>query len=348
MPLLPEFCPAPARRGPRPDGRRVLRRLDVRAMLPGLRQVADEWRPDLIVRESWEYGSTIVAEERGIPLARVGLGTAGVEDVSERAAAPAIDAARAEAGLSADPHGDVLRAAPYFTDLPEILEDPADRRRRARCASAPATCRRPRCPTTTRSSTSASARSPRARTCRSTRALPRGDRGTARAAGADPAHRREDRDHAELARPAQRDGRALGPAGRGARPRRGRRHARRPRLDARRARPWRAVRGAAAVRARPVVQRRRGGRARAPASPSTASATRAARSTSERGDVRRTRPAVEQCSTIRARGSGGACAQAMRALPPVDDAPAALARSPPAEGPRSLTAPSPRWRPFAA
>ena len=50
--------------------------LDTEAMLPGLRRVADEWRPDLIVRESWEYGSTIVAEERGIPLARVGLGVA--------------------------------------------------------------------------------------------------------------------------------------------------------------------------------------------------------------------------------------------------------------------------------
>ena len=123
-------------------------------MLPGLRQVADEWRPDLIVRESWEYGSTIVAEERGIPLARVGLGTAGVEDVSERAAVPAVDAARAAAGLPADPDGDVLRAAPYFTDLPEVLEDPGEpsppRTLRFRTGDG---ARRPRCPTPTRSST---------------------------------------------------------------------------------------------------------------------------------------------------------------------------------------------------
>jgi UDP:flavonoid glycosyltransferase YjiC (YdhE family) len=100
-------------------------RLDMAAMLPGLREVADDFRPDLIVRESWEYGSTLVAEERGIPLARVGLSVEGAEDVSERAAVPAVDRERAAAGLPADPDGERLRAAPYLTDVPESLEDPA-------------------------------------------------------------------------------------------------------------------------------------------------------------------------------------------------------------------------------
>jgi len=82
-----------------------------------------------------------VAEERGIPLARVGLGLAGIEDVSERAVIPAVDRARAEAGLPADPEGERLRAAPYFTDMPELLEDPAEpsppRTLRFRTADAP-------------------------------------------------------------------------------------------------------------------------------------------------------------------------------------------------------------------
>ena len=126
MPLLPEFAALRLDEGHDRMVAEFFGALDVRAMLPGLRQVADEWRPDLIVRESWEYGSTLVAEERGIPLARVGLGLAGVEDVSERAAVPAVDRARADAGLPADPDGERLRAAPYLTDMPEVLEDPAE------------------------------------------------------------------------------------------------------------------------------------------------------------------------------------------------------------------------------
>ena len=72
--------------------------LDVRAMLPGLRALAGEWRPDLIVRESWEYTSPLVAEEHGIPIARVGLGVAAMQDES---------------------------GEPYLTSIPSTLEDPA-------------------------------------------------------------------------------------------------------------------------------------------------------------------------------------------------------------------------------
>ena len=125
MPLLPRLAQMRLDEGHDAMCSEFFGRLDMAAMLPGLREVADDWRPDLIVRESWEYGSTIVAEERGIPLARVGLGVEGVESVSERAAIPAVDRERAAAGLPADPDGERLRAAPYLTDVPESLEDPA-------------------------------------------------------------------------------------------------------------------------------------------------------------------------------------------------------------------------------
>jgi UDP:flavonoid glycosyltransferase YjiC (YdhE family) len=72
--------------------------LDVRAMLPGLRALADEWRPDLIVRDGWEYTSPVVAGERGIPIARVGLGVAALQDETEE---------------------------PYLTSIPLALEDPS-------------------------------------------------------------------------------------------------------------------------------------------------------------------------------------------------------------------------------
>ena len=125
MPLLPRLAQMRLDEGHDEMCSEFFGRLDMAAMLPGLREVAEDWRPDLIVRESWEYGSTIVAEERGIPLARVGLGVEGVERVSERAAIPAVDRERAAAGLAADPDGERLRAAPYLTDVPESLEDPA-------------------------------------------------------------------------------------------------------------------------------------------------------------------------------------------------------------------------------
>lgn len=99
--------------------------LDTRAALPGLRAIVERWRPDLIVRESWELASTLVAEAHGIPLARVGLGLASVEEQSIALAAPAVDAARARIGLPADPAGDRLRDTPYLTMVPEALEDPA-------------------------------------------------------------------------------------------------------------------------------------------------------------------------------------------------------------------------------
>jgi UDP:flavonoid glycosyltransferase YjiC (YdhE family) len=99
--------------------------IDVRAGLPRLRAIVEGWRPDIIVRESWEFASTLVAELRGLPLVRVGLGLAAVEELSISLAAPVLDRARADLGLPADPAGDRLRDTPYFTMVPEPLDDPA-------------------------------------------------------------------------------------------------------------------------------------------------------------------------------------------------------------------------------
>jgi UDP:flavonoid glycosyltransferase YjiC (YdhE family) len=98
--------------------------IDTRAALPRLRAIVEGWRPDIIVRESWEFGSTLVAELYDVPLARVGLGLAAVEELSIRLTAEAVDRARAAIGLPSDPAGDRLRDAPYLTMVPEPLEDP--------------------------------------------------------------------------------------------------------------------------------------------------------------------------------------------------------------------------------
>jgi len=100
-------------------------RMDTAAALPGLRAIVEDWRPDVIVREGWEYASALVAELHGIPVARVALGLAAVEALSIDLAAAAVDAARAELGLPPDPAGDRLRDTPFLTMIPEALEDPA-------------------------------------------------------------------------------------------------------------------------------------------------------------------------------------------------------------------------------
>ena len=99
--------------------------LDLRAELPALRGVVESRRPDVIVRESWEFGSTLIAELYGIPIVRVGLGLAEMEELSIKLAAPAVDKARAELGLPSDPGGERLAVAPFLTTIPQELEDPA-------------------------------------------------------------------------------------------------------------------------------------------------------------------------------------------------------------------------------
>src|ERR1700710_2152010 len=54
-------------------------RVDTTAALPGLRAVVGSWRPDVIVRETWEYASTLVADLYDIPVVRVALGLAALD-----------------------------------------------------------------------------------------------------------------------------------------------------------------------------------------------------------------------------------------------------------------------------
>jgi len=99
--------------------------LDVRAELPALGDLVASWRPDVIVRESWEFGSELLAELHGIPILRVGLGLVRLETETTRPAARAVHEARAALGLASDPTGERLAATPYMTMMPAELEDPA-------------------------------------------------------------------------------------------------------------------------------------------------------------------------------------------------------------------------------
>ncbi len=100
-------------------------RIDTSAAFPELLKIVREFRPDIIVRESWEFASTLVAELEDIPLVRVGLGVGSVEDLSIRLASAGLAPAREALGLPPDPRGDRLRDTPYLTTVPEPLEDPS-------------------------------------------------------------------------------------------------------------------------------------------------------------------------------------------------------------------------------
>src|SRR3954470_10089322 len=97
-------------------------RMDTTAALPGLRAVVESWRPDVIVRESWEYASTLVADLYDIPVVRVALGLSSLDAWSNDLAAPALDALRDELGLPADPGARRLHDTPLWTMMPAELD----------------------------------------------------------------------------------------------------------------------------------------------------------------------------------------------------------------------------------
>jgi UDP:flavonoid glycosyltransferase YjiC (YdhE family) len=106
MPLLASFSQLTVREAHDVMVAEFFGRIDVEATLPGVRRVAADFRPDLIVRESWEFAGGRVAEERGVPLARVGLGLSSLEEETVRLTGAA-------------------RSTPFLTTVPEALEDPA-------------------------------------------------------------------------------------------------------------------------------------------------------------------------------------------------------------------------------
>ena len=49
-------------------------RLCTAAMLPSVEEACDEWRPDLVLRETCEYSSVVAAERRAVPHAQATFG----------------------------------------------------------------------------------------------------------------------------------------------------------------------------------------------------------------------------------------------------------------------------------
>jgi UDP:flavonoid glycosyltransferase YjiC (YdhE family) len=102
-------------------------RLDARTALPGMLDACRRWNPDVVVSEISEVAGPLAAEALGIPSVCVGIFQQGASEEVTTAPGvmPAIDELRERLGLTPDPDGERFMAAPYFTLLPEALEDPS-------------------------------------------------------------------------------------------------------------------------------------------------------------------------------------------------------------------------------
>jgi hypothetical protein len=103
----------------------VYGRLDATAALPGLDALVGQCRPDLLLRDTVEFGAALVAERYRLPCARVGCSLAVMDTVFAPMAADGLAALRAAQGLPPDPEGSTLLAGTYLTQFPHSLEDPA-------------------------------------------------------------------------------------------------------------------------------------------------------------------------------------------------------------------------------
>jgi UDP:flavonoid glycosyltransferase YjiC (YdhE family) len=98
--------------------RDVFAGIDARAALPGMAAVVREWRPDLVLRETAEFASYVVAEQHDIPHVHVAIALEGLEEFAYPLLEGALDRLGSERGVAG------LRRAPTLSFVPPMLEDP--------------------------------------------------------------------------------------------------------------------------------------------------------------------------------------------------------------------------------
>src|SRR5262249_60882551 len=108
-------------------------RVDARVALPGVLDICQSWTPDLVISEITEFAGPIAAARLGIPAISVGISQQGRSEAVAAASEllPALDELGVQIGLPPDPEGKRLLTLPYFTLIPEALEEPSMRSARA-------------------------------------------------------------------------------------------------------------------------------------------------------------------------------------------------------------------------
>ena len=99
--------------------------MDARSALPGLLEGIEGWRPDLVLRESCELGSSIAADRLDVPQARVGVSLGHLDEMARPIFAASLAPLRRSVGLDDDRSGVRLASVPYLTFTPPLLDSAA-------------------------------------------------------------------------------------------------------------------------------------------------------------------------------------------------------------------------------
>jgi len=101
--------------------REIFAGVNARVAIPKLLETIETWRPDVILRDSVEFGAVVAAERAGVPHARVAVHMVSFEDGIPPLAAEPLDQLRRAAGLPPDAAASV-RAEPVFCAFPASLD----------------------------------------------------------------------------------------------------------------------------------------------------------------------------------------------------------------------------------
>ncbi len=110
----------------------VFGRLDAEAALPALSKIITDWRPDVVVRETCEFGSLVAADRAGIAqlevaigMGRIGPGLVGVLEESLAGLSIMADLPPVR-GAELLLHGDAITSVPASLDSGELASGPPE------------------------------------------------------------------------------------------------------------------------------------------------------------------------------------------------------------------------------
>jgi UDP:flavonoid glycosyltransferase YjiC (YdhE family) len=95
-----------------------------RAHAPAVRELCEDWRPDVLVCDEVDFGSLIAAERLGLPHASVVVLATG-SLVRQAGLAESLDTVREEHGLPPDPELEMLARYLVLSPIPPSYRDPA-------------------------------------------------------------------------------------------------------------------------------------------------------------------------------------------------------------------------------
>jgi len=102
-------------------GGEIFAGVNARIALPKLQATIRAWRPDLVVRDSVEYGALVAAEAAGVRHARVAVHSVSFEEGFPPLVGAPLDVLRTAAGLPPD-DGASLRAEAVFSSFPASVD----------------------------------------------------------------------------------------------------------------------------------------------------------------------------------------------------------------------------------